>query len=76
MPSQRNVFWLFGNEGKGIPEEILQRADARFHIPISPAVESLNVAMAAAIILFHHRLVRKGTGYDGTSQKLAKSMGK
>ena len=76
MPSQRNVFWLFGNEGKGIPEEILQQADARFHIPISPTVESLNVAMAAAIILFHHRLVRKGTGYDGTSRKLAKSMEK
>lgn len=76
MPSQHNVFWLFGNEGKGIPEGILQRADARFHIPISPTVESLNVAMAAAIILFHHRLVRKGTGYDGTSRKLAKSMEK
>ena len=76
VPSQRNVFWLFGNEGKGIPEEVLQQADARFHIPISPTVESLNVAMAAAIILFHHRLVRKGTGYDGTSRKLAKSMEK
>ncbi|MDU6872435.1 MAG: RNA methyltransferase [Negativicoccus succinicivorans] len=76
MPSQRNVFWLFGNEGKGIPEEILQQADARFHIPISPTVESLNVAMAAAIILFHHRLVREGTGYDGTSRELAKSMEK
>lgn len=76
MPPQNNVFWLFGNEGKGIPEEILQRANARFHIPISPIVESLNVATAAAIILFHHRLVRKGTGYDGTSRKLAKSMEK
>ena len=43
---------LLGNEGNGVSRELLDRADARVSIPLHPPVESLNVAAAAAVILF------------------------
>lgn len=43
---------ILGNEGSGIPEEILGRADARITLPMPGAVESLNAAIAASILLY------------------------
>ena len=43
---------LLGNEGNGLSRELLERADVRVKIPLHPPVESLNVAAAAAVILF------------------------
>ena len=43
---------IVGNEGSGIPEEILRRADARVTISMPGAVESLNAAIAASILLY------------------------
>ncbi len=47
---------LIGNEGAGLPDELIQMADARVRIPqVSSAktgVESLNAAMAGAILLY------------------------
>jgi RNA methyltransferase, TrmH family len=40
-----------GNEGAGLAEEILDGSDTRLTIPLSRNVESLNVAVAAGIIL-------------------------
>ena len=42
---------ILGNEGKGLSEEVLTRVQARIHIPMTAAIESLNVAVAASIIL-------------------------
>jgi len=47
--------WLFGNEGQGVAGDLLELADWRVHIPQSAAVESLNVAAAAAVCLFEQR---------------------
>ena len=47
--------WLFGNEGQGVDEKLLEQADWRVHIPQSAAVESLNVAAAAAVCLYEQR---------------------
>lgn len=47
--------WLFGHEGRGVSEDLLQLADKRVRIAHAPAVESLNVAAAAAICLFEQR---------------------
>ncbi len=47
--------WLFGNEGQGVADDLLDLADWRVHIPQSTAVESLNVAAAAAVCLFEQR---------------------
>ncbi|WP_108668594.1 TrmH family RNA methyltransferase [Euzebya rosea] len=40
---------LLGAEGPGLTPEVLDRATTRVRIPISPAVDSLNVGHAAAI---------------------------
>jgi TrmH family RNA methyltransferase len=43
---------VFGNEGAGVSDTLLARADERMHIPLFGRVESLNVAAAAAVICF------------------------
>ena len=43
---------LFGNEARGLRAELLDASDARVSIPLQAPVESLNVAAAAAVILF------------------------
>jgi len=43
---------LVGNEGGGLPEEIVRGADARVHIPMARGVESLNAAAAAAVMFY------------------------
>lgn len=43
---------IVGNEGSGIPAEILRRADARVTIPTPGPVESLNAAIAGSILLY------------------------
>lgn len=44
--------WLFGNEARGLPTSLLDRADARVAIPIYGRAESLNLAAAAAVCLY------------------------
>lgn len=44
--------WLFGNEARGLPDELAALADARVAIPIHGRAESLNLAAAAAICLY------------------------
>lgn len=46
------VAFLFGNEGGGLPEGIATRADRTVGIPMAAPVESLNVAVAAGVLLF------------------------
>lgn len=43
---------LFGNEGNGICHELMEECDRQIRIPLCPPVESLNVAAAAAVLLF------------------------
>jgi RNA methyltransferase, TrmH family len=43
---------LVGNEGAGLPEEIVHGADARIYIPMARGVESLNAAAAAAVLFY------------------------
>lgn len=44
--------WIFGSEGRGVRPELIAAARMRVHIPMPGAVESLNVAAAAAVCLF------------------------
>lgn len=48
----RPTFLVLGGESQGIPEDLLAAATHRIAIPMAPPVESLNVAMAAAILLY------------------------
>jgi TrmH family RNA methyltransferase len=43
---------LLGGEGSGLPRDLLDAADERVMIPMQPPVESLNVAVAAALVLY------------------------
>lgn len=42
---------LLGRESAGVPEAVHAAADARIRIPIRPGLRSLNVAVAAAMVL-------------------------
>ena len=42
---------LLGRESAGVPEAVHAAADARMRIPIRPGLRSLNVAVAAAMVL-------------------------
>jgi tRNA G18 (ribose-2'-O)-methylase SpoU len=43
---------LIGNEGAGVPRELLKQADDVVAIPHSPKVESLNAGVATSILLY------------------------
>jgi tRNA (cytidine/uridine-2'-O-)-methyltransferase len=42
---------LLGRESAGVPEEVRRQAEARLKVPLRPGCRSLNVAMAAALVL-------------------------
>ena len=44
--------FLIGNEGRGLSDEISALADQRIRIPMEGAVESLNAAVAASLLLY------------------------
>jgi TrmH family RNA methyltransferase len=43
---------LLGGEGMGISDALVSEADERLTVPMQPPVESLNVAIAAALVLY------------------------
>ena len=49
----RNALWIFGNEARGISEDVAALADELIAIPMRGQAESLNLATAVAITLFH-----------------------
>ena len=53
MGEIRKGIFVFGYEGNGIREELLAMTDMNLYIPLAGTVESLNVSVAAAVILFH-----------------------
>lgn len=44
---------IVGNEGAGISHEIIQLVDHNIFIPMKGQAESLNVAIAASVLMFH-----------------------
>ena len=49
---------LLGGEGPGLADAIVARCDQRTTIPMSPSVESLNVAVAAGVLAYAARRQR------------------
>jgi TrmH family RNA methyltransferase len=43
---------FFGNEGAGLPREVMAKMDELISIPHTPQVESLNAGVAASIVLY------------------------
>lgn len=59
---QAPTLLMLGNEGSGLSPELLAQADRLLSLPHSPAVESLNVAVAAAPLLLERERQRLGAG--------------
>ncbi len=47
-----------GSEGSGLPDDIVGAADLQVTIPMAPKVESLNVAVATALLVYEARRQR------------------
>jgi len=43
---------LFGQEGAGLPDDLMKSADGFLTIPMAAEVDSLNVAMAAGLVIY------------------------
>jgi TrmH family RNA methyltransferase len=53
---------VLGGEGAGVPESVVGLADGRITIPMRQPMDSLNVATAAALILYEAMRQREGVG--------------
>ncbi|GGC82427.1 TrmH family RNA methyltransferase [Enterococcus wangshanyuanii] len=53
LPKQENYALIMGNEGQGVSRELLEMVDQTVYIPIVGKAESLNVAIAAGILMYH-----------------------
>lgn len=56
---------LFGQESAGVPDEVHERADARVLVPMRAQVRSLNLSVAAAIVLAE--ALRQTGGWPGAT---------
>ncbi len=52
---EKGVAVLFGNEGAGLSKAALEIANCNVCIPMCNTVESLNVSVAAGVLLYHFR---------------------
>lgn len=55
----KKMAFIFGNEANGVAEELQAAAETRLFIPMAGQAESMNVAMAAGIVLFEGLRQRK-----------------
>ena len=53
VDSKESFVLVMGNEGQGISQEMTAAADILVHISMKGQAESLNVAVAAGILIFH-----------------------
>ena len=64
----RATLIVLGSEGQGLPPALVESADVRVSIPMTPPVESLNVAVAAALLVYEARRQRDHNR-DGTKAR-------
>ena len=55
LKTKEPTAWIFGSEGQGVSKELLEKNVQKIKIPMANGVESLNVAAAAALCLFHDK---------------------
>jgi tRNA (guanosine-2'-O-)-methyltransferase len=56
------IAFVFGNEHRGVSDDVAQLSDARVRIPMVGMIESLNVSVAAAVCLYESLRQRTGRG--------------
>lgn len=52
----RRLALLFGSEGHGLAPKLIAQCDRRVTIPMQRGTDSLNVAVAAAVLLYHYTI--------------------
>lgn len=62
-----------GNESRGLSSATLNQARVRFRIPLTRRVDSLNVAAAAAIAIFHLRSLQTRSAHGPTPERQPRS---
>jgi len=64
LPPEASRVFVLGNESTGVSAEVAALAHRRVHVPMQRGVESLNVAVTAALIAYSGRLRpgRQGAG--------------
>lgn len=60
---------LLGGEGHGLGADLLAAADAGISIPMQPPVESLNVAVAAGLLVYEARRQRLPAGVPADTER-------
>lgn len=58
VPESQPCVLVVGSEGQGISSEVASACDKSVRIPIAPAMESLNAAVAASVLMWHYRIGR------------------
>ena len=58
VPCGGPLAFLIGNESRGLTDETAALADRAVRIPMSGSVESLNAAVASAILMFEAKRQR------------------
>ncbi len=53
--NKKKIVFMFGNEVGGVSKSLLSLADSVIDIPMAGEKESLNVSVAAGVILFHFK---------------------
>ena len=56
----RDIALLIGNEAEGLCGELMSELDYKVKIPMAPAVDSLNAAVAAGILMYESKRKDKG----------------
>lgn len=60
--SGERIALILGNERDGVTKSVLERAHHKIHIPMAGMVQSLNLSVTAAILLFEITRQRKASG--------------
>ena len=70
----RDYAVLLGSEGPGLTNAALNSANRLARIPMADGIDSLNVAMAAAIALYEFGRAHPASGNETTRQQLDNSI--
>jgi TrmH family RNA methyltransferase len=68
------VLIFVGGEGPGLTGDVIAACDDRVSIPMEPPVESLNVAVAGALLVYEARRQRRPIGTQEVGTHFAKTV--
>jgi tRNA G18 (ribose-2'-O)-methylase SpoU len=62
--ASRRLGLVIGNEGEGLPAEVVAACNRRLTIPMKWSTDSLNAAVASGVFLYHFTRDQPSTGID------------